>query len=352
MPKYKRSVNLNNIIQLIYWPGVSSCASTSETDGDLSVGMPSPISFNDIQNASLNRIESAQHERTKNDQTSQCNDSCESSSVYANNRNPTCSICRNHGVICKLKGHKRYCPWRACTCPLCHTTNKKRKINATQVAMRRAHAQDKELENSQNNEPVNNDAGDTRTSSSSQTLTPLNDAAGRQHWPKTTATADTLHGKSQMANAAYANHSPKDAALYGQQLLGSLNVLDQGTSLLRDSLLHDALHPNQKSALQVFQFLDHVIKETLLITHEVSHKLKRVQSDIQQYLGHELVSHRVNSSSSYSSTSSFMHELPRTLPIVPISQYAAANNSQYPASVVNRLIVDHQTPIMYSYQIP
>ena len=55
-------------------------------------------------------------------------------------RHPTYALCKNHQKISKLKGRKRYCPWRECSCELCHETNKKRNTNAQQVASRRAEA--------------------------------------------------------------------------------------------------------------------------------------------------------------------------------------------------------------------
>ncbi|XP_057371909.1 doublesex- and mab-3-related transcription factor C2-like isoform X2 [Daphnia carinata] len=60
-------------------------------------------------------------------------------------RNPTCALCKNHGINSPLKGHKRYCPFGRCSCDLCRVTRKKQKINASQVASRRAQQQDREL---------------------------------------------------------------------------------------------------------------------------------------------------------------------------------------------------------------
>lgn len=55
---------------------------------------------------------------------------------------PNCARCRNHGLKIKLKTHKRYCKYRACTCPKCNLTFQRQRIMAHQTAMRRAMIQD------------------------------------------------------------------------------------------------------------------------------------------------------------------------------------------------------------------
>uniref|UniRef100_A0AC35F7V6 DM domain-containing protein n=1 Tax=Panagrolaimus sp. PS1159 TaxID=55785 RepID=A0AC35F7V6_9BILA len=34
-------------------------------------------------------------------------------------RLPHCQRCAQHNLMNRLKGHKRYCPFRACSCPKC-----------------------------------------------------------------------------------------------------------------------------------------------------------------------------------------------------------------------------------------
>ncbi|CAL8145360.1 unnamed protein product [Orchesella dallaii] len=64
----------------------------------------------------------------------------------AKSRQPNCALCQNHGSVVRTKGHKRFCPWRECSCSKCNFTKYRRHVVASQIAVRRAMIEDQERE--------------------------------------------------------------------------------------------------------------------------------------------------------------------------------------------------------------
>lgn len=52
-------------------------------------------------------------------------------------RKPKCALCRIHGVVTPLKGHKRICPRLRCKCEFCDLVDRRRKVMAAQIKLRR-----------------------------------------------------------------------------------------------------------------------------------------------------------------------------------------------------------------------
>lgn len=52
-------------------------------------------------------------------------------------RVPQCARCRCHNIFASVRGHKRQCQWKDCTCSKCLMVTEKRRVTAVRVAVLR-----------------------------------------------------------------------------------------------------------------------------------------------------------------------------------------------------------------------
>ncbi|KAI1706573.1 DM DNA binding domain-containing protein [Ditylenchus destructor] len=57
-------------------------------------------------------------------------------------RVPNCQKCAQHGKKARLKGHKRYCAYKECSCAKCQVISERQKLMADQIKIRRRQSKD------------------------------------------------------------------------------------------------------------------------------------------------------------------------------------------------------------------
>ena len=256
---------------------------------ELSVGAPSPVERNQINHHYYREGDegrssgfSSPSSQTRNDVTRG------ESSSSASQRHPTCALCKNHGGNTPLEGHKRYCPWKDCSCELCYGTKKKRKINANQVASRRAQALDDDRK--KKGLPVI-EKRITHSPLFSTSSTP-GKVRNQQYKNRGRVSPEVLNSRredlllrsqsdpsSQIRPTVISCHSSStfnSSILYGQKLSQITCLLSQSVMVIRQSVCDPTLGLNKLQDL--FFKVQDVIKEV----NNVSEQLSDIDLDIKR----------------------------------------------------------------------
>lgn len=243
--------------------------------------MQSPPSLNQFDHSETIDVEHMDEEESKSSSTSF------GAAKGTSCRNPTCALCKNHGINSPLKGHKRYCPFGRCSCDLCRVTRKKQKINASQVATRRAQQQDRELgiERPSVMQPSTSSGSSTpRTYGSSVSPTDL----GR-HSARSVIDIERPSREPTSSQSMLSHYTPGGPVVFGENMSLECFLLGRNASLLVNALRES------RFTTEHLAYLDHdVCTAVRIIRDEVSTQL----NDIYKYLYDRLQREQINSGAS------------------------------------------------------
>lgn len=199
------------------------------------------------------------------------------SSSSSSCRNPTCALCKNHHINSPLKGHKRYCPFGRCGCDLCRITRRKQKINASQVASRRALQQDRELGIERPTMmQASTSSGSSTPKTHSSSVSPHD--AGRSSANRSTLDVERpliREHPTSSSQTVLSQYTPGGPVVFGENMSLECFLLGRNASLLLNALRESRFSTEQLA------YLDHDVCTAIrIIREEVSPQV----NDIYKYL--------------------------------------------------------------------
>ena len=245
--------------------------------------MHSPTSLNQFDHSETIDVEHMDEEELKDNANSI------GGGKGPNCRNPTCALCKNHSINSPLKGHKRYCPFGRCGCDLCRVTRKKQKINASQVASRRAQQQDREL-------GIERPIGMASTSSGSSTPRTYGSSSSPSDLGRSsTRSAIDVERPSVEPSSSQSmstHYPPIGPEVYGNNIYLESFLLGRNASLLVNALRES------RFSMEDLAYLDNEVCTTIhIIRNDVSTQLNDISKYIVDRLQREQISNGTKSSS-------------------------------------------------------